>query len=180
MRTLDSNYTAELERLRQKHAQDLALTRHEIDSAYRTQWKAQNRENEKIREEAAKAKDEEVQRIKAESNARVRDLEEKVKELERQMVAQVEEWHEERENAIERARHEVEDLWERRWRDRARIEEEEKERAEIEREKERAEVVREKQRVEIEREKERADIEREKELREAFKRTVEEWMLSKG
>ncbi|KAI4261138.1 MAG: hypothetical protein L6R42_003659 [Xanthoria sp. 1 TBL-2021] len=180
VRTLDSNFTAELEHLRQKHVQDLALTRHQIDSVYRAQWKAQNRENEKIREEAAKARDEEVQRIKAESDARVRGLEEKVRELEGALVAQAEEGHAKHEKAVEKARHEVEDLWERRWRDRARIEEEEKERAEIEWEKERAEVEREKQRVEIEREKERADIEREKELREAFKRTVEEWMLSKG
>ena len=173
VRTLDSNYTAELERLRQKHAQELAvarqeqaqelaLTRHEIDAAYRAQWKAQNRENERIREEAAKARDEEVQRIRTESDTKVKNMEERVMDLEKALVVQVEEGYEDREKAVEKARHEVEDLWEKRWRDRARIEEEEKERAAIEREKERAEV------------------EREKELREAFKKTVKEWMSSTG
>ncbi|KAI4214445.1 MAG: hypothetical protein L6R36_009421 [Xanthoria steineri] len=186
VRTLDSNYTAELERVRQQHAQEVALTRHNIDAAYRAQWKAKNREIEKIREEAAAARDEAVHRIRAEADARVRGLEEKVKGLEAALVAQAEEGSEERDRAVERARHEVEDLWERRWRDRARIEEEEKARAEEERELERAEVEKErvmwerekvelekeKERVESEREKERAEREREKELRERIKGTV--------
>ncbi|KAL8672879.1 MAG: hypothetical protein Q9168_002688 [Polycauliona sp. 1 TL-2023] len=162
VRTLDSNYTADCERLRQKYAQEVAATRHEIDAAYRAQWKAQNRENEKIREEAAKARDEEVQRIQTESDVKVRVLEERVLELESTLVAQAQHGLEEREKAIEKARHEVEDLWEKRWRDRARIEAEEK------------------QRADVERQKERADFEREKECREAFKRTVKEWMSSKG
>ena len=155
VRTLDSNYTADLESLRQKHAQDIALTRHEIDAAYRAQWKAQNRENERIREEAVKARDEEVQRIKAESDARV-------KELERALTAQAEEARGKQEKAVAKARHEVEDLWERRWRDRIRIDEEEK------------------KRVEIDRQKERAAFEKEKELRDAFQRQVKEWMRSNG
>ncbi|KAL8640774.1 MAG: hypothetical protein Q9226_008708 [Calogaya cf. arnoldii] len=155
VRTLDSNYTADLERLRQKHAQDLALTRHEIDAAYRAQWKAQNRENERIREEAAKARDEEVQRVKAESDART-------KELERALIEQADEAHGAKERAVAKARHEVEDLWEKRWRDRIRIDEEEK------------------KRVEMERKKERAAFEREKDLRDAFQRQVKEWMRSHG
>ncbi|KAL8932547.1 MAG: hypothetical protein Q9211_006252, partial [Gyalolechia sp. 1 TL-2023] len=53
VRTLDQNYTTELGELRAQHSQELATIRNDIDAAYRTQWKAKNRENEKIREEAA-------------------------------------------------------------------------------------------------------------------------------
>ncbi|KAL9001278.1 MAG: hypothetical protein Q9169_000169 [Polycauliona sp. 2 TL-2023] len=164
VRTLDSNYTADLERLRQKHVQELAATRHEIDAAYRAQWKTQNRQNERIREEAAKARDEEVHRIKTESDVKVQVLEARVQELESALVMQAEEWLEQREKAVEKARHEVEDTWEKRWRDRSRIEAEEKERADVERQKAK--------------ERERVKLEREKELQEAFKKTVKEWMSS--
>ncbi|KAL8782365.1 MAG: hypothetical protein Q9213_005443 [Squamulea squamosa] len=139
--TLDSNYTADLERLKQKHAQELAVTRHDIDAAYRAQRKIELREMERFREEAAAARDLEIMQIRAERDARVlglegkiRGLEEKVQEMERALSKQVEKGVEERRVAVEKARHEVEDLWERRWRDRARVEGEERERAEVERE----------------------------------------------
>ncbi|KAL8765890.1 MAG: hypothetical protein Q9209_007191, partial [Squamulea sp. 1 TL-2023] len=141
VRTLDSNYTAELERLRQKHAQELAVTRHDIDAAYRAQRKVELREMERFKEEAAAARDLEIKQIRAERDAtvlglegKIRGLEEKVQEMERALAAGVEEGVEERRVAVEKARHEVEDLWERRWRDRARVEGEERERAEAERE----------------------------------------------
>ncbi|KAL8863211.1 MAG: hypothetical protein Q9178_000586 [Gyalolechia marmorata] len=159
VRTLDSNYTAEIERLRQKHAQELAMTRHDIDAAYRAHWKDQNREIEKIREEAAKSRDVEIDMIRAESGARIQGLEEEVRELERALVVRAEEGHQEREMAVQRARHEVEDLWERRWRDRATVEEEERKRAEVEREK--------------------AETERERELEEKMRRRDEDWLLSR-
>lgn len=133
VRTLDSNYTAEVERLRQKHAQELAVTRHDIDQAYRAQWKAKNREIEKIREEAAAAKDVEVHAIRVKSELRVARLEEKVRQLETMLTEQAEMKDEEHRRAINKARHEIEDLWEKRWSDRSRVESEERERAEMKR-----------------------------------------------
>ncbi|KAI4251399.1 MAG: hypothetical protein LQ352_004870 [Teloschistes flavicans] len=124
VRTLDQNYTAAIERLRQEHVQQLALTRHDIDQAYRAQWKAKNKEIERIREETALAKDLEVERIKEENDARMRDMEEKISLLEQELAGRCEGQN----TAIERARHEIEDIWEKRWSDRARIEREERER----------------------------------------------------
>ncbi|KAL8705308.1 MAG: hypothetical protein Q9201_001554 [Fulgogasparrea decipioides] len=126
VRTLDQNYTAAIERLRQEHAQAIATTRYDIDQAYRTQWKEKNREIERIREEAALAKDREVDQIRVENEARVKALEERVKELANELNGQ----KQSQDAAIEKARHEIEDLWERRWRDRIKIEREEKARSE--------------------------------------------------
>ncbi|KAL8807583.1 MAG: hypothetical protein Q9182_000567 [Xanthomendoza sp. 2 TL-2023] len=133
VRTLDSNYTAELERLRQKQAQELAVMRHDIDQAYRAQWKAKNREIEKIREETAAARDLEVNQIRAESGSRIAGLEVKVQQLETTLAEQAEKMDKEHRLAIEKARHEIEDLWEKRWSDRTRVESEERERAEMKR-----------------------------------------------
>ncbi|KAL8778222.1 MAG: hypothetical protein Q9194_002126 [Teloschistes cf. exilis] len=124
VRTLDQNYTAAIEHLRQEHAQQLARTRHDIDQAYRAQWKAKNKEIERIREEAALAKDLEVERIIEENDARIRDMEEKISQLEQELAEQSDGQN----IAIEKARHEIEDIWEKRWSDRARVEKEERER----------------------------------------------------
>ena len=81
VRTLDQNYTLELERLRKEHEQALATTRHNIDQAYREQWKAKNREIERIREQTAAAKDAEVNDVRLELSARIDKLEAEVGQL---------------------------------------------------------------------------------------------------
>ncbi|KAL8951584.1 MAG: hypothetical protein Q9222_002439 [Ikaeria aurantiellina] len=141
VRTLDHNYTASIEALRQQHAQQLAMTRHDIDQAYRAQWKAKNREIEKIREEAAMAKDLEVSRLRTEYESKFHKLEDQVKELERQAVSREyeavkAEWQaeEKKEISVERARHEVEDLWEKRWNDRTRVENDERQVSKLQKE----------------------------------------------
>ncbi|KAL8693275.1 MAG: hypothetical protein Q9218_001876 [Villophora microphyllina] len=126
VRTLDQNYTAAIERLRQEHVQQLALTRHDIDQAYRAQWKAKNQQIERIREEAAAAKDLEVEKIRSENELRVQTLEERVSQLERELGEQTER----QDAAVEKARHEIEDIWEKRWSDRNKVENEEKARIE--------------------------------------------------
>lgn len=126
VRTLDQNYTAELERLRAQHEQELATIRNDIDAAYRTQWKAKNREIEKIREEAAV----EIDQARKETS-----------EMEQELLEQKERKDEDVRILVQKARHEVEDLWERRWRDRTRVESEERERMEREHRKKIADAI---------------------------------------
>lgn len=127
VRTLDQNYTAAIERLRQEHVQEIAATRHDIDQAYRAQWKVKNQQIERIREEAAMVRDEEIETLRALYEERFRDMEEKVSRLERELAEQ----KEGQAGAIEKARHEIEDLWEKRWSDRAHVEQQERARAEV-------------------------------------------------
>ncbi|KAL8726177.1 MAG: hypothetical protein Q9181_006156 [Wetmoreana brouardii] len=170
VRTLDQNYTAAVERLRQEHAQAIAMTRHDIDQAYRTQWKQKNREIERIREEAAVAKDREVDQVRTENEARVKALEEKVNGLENELDGQ----KQSQDAAIEKARHEIEDLWEKRWRDRIKIEREEKARSEKDW-KSRMEAS-----VNAESEKWIAFLkERERQIAEVIRRSIWEWHPSR-
>ncbi|KAI4143901.1 MAG: hypothetical protein L6R39_004394 [Caloplaca ligustica] len=118
VRTLDQNYTAELERLRAQHTQELAATRHDIDQAYRVQWKAKNQEIERIREEAA----EEIEKVRKELGERVKGLEEEVERVKGSLEEGLREKEEEKEREVQKARHQVEDLWERRWIERGRVE----------------------------------------------------------
>ena len=121
VRTLDQNYTAELDRLRSHHAQELAVIRNEIDAAYRAQWKAKNREIERIREEVAV----EIEQGRAECEASASRMELALQEQKERMEGEMQ-------VAVEKARHEVEDMWERRWSDRGKVEREERKRAEEE------------------------------------------------
>ncbi|KAL9002645.1 MAG: hypothetical protein Q9188_004445 [Gyalolechia gomerana] len=130
VRTLDQNFTIELDRLHAQHARELATLRNDIDAAYRTQWKAKNREIEKVREEAA-----------VEVHNAHKECEASVSKMERELAEEREQKHEEVMHLVERARHEVEDLWERRWSDWTRVENEERERMEIEHRKEVADTV---------------------------------------
>lgn len=121
VRTLDSRYTSELERLRQEnerlrasHAEDIALMRNNLDAAYRDVLKKRDREVERAREEAASRAAElesEVSRWKDEGEGRLRRLEEDAL----QQRVMMEEAHA---GEMERAKNAVEDVWERRWRDR--------------------------------------------------------------
>lgn len=121
MHTLDQNYTASLEALRAQHASALAATRHSIDAAYRAQWKAKNREIEIIKQEAAR-----------EIGDMEKACEVKALQMEKAVLEQREEKVREMAAAVQKARHEVEDLWERRWAERMSVEGEEKRRTERE------------------------------------------------
>ncbi|KAI4124049.1 MAG: hypothetical protein LQ338_005003 [Usnochroma carphineum] len=126
VRTLDQNYTAELDKLRAQHAQELATTRHDIDAAYRAQWKAKNREIERIREEAAV----EIEHMRKECEARISALETEVGTVQAHLEQRLLEKEEEKQGAVQKARHEIEDMWEKRWSDRTRVENEERKRLE--------------------------------------------------
>ncbi|KAL8940091.1 MAG: hypothetical protein Q9216_003000 [Gyalolechia sp. 2 TL-2023] len=126
VRTLDQNYTAELDRLRAQHAQEIATIRNDIDAAYRTQWKAKNREIEKIREQTAL----EIDQARQETS-----------EMKQELIEQRERKDEDVRLLVEKARHEVEDLWEKRWSDRASVENEERGRMEREHRKEAADAI---------------------------------------
>ena len=128
VRTLDQNYTAAIEHLRQEHVQEIATTRHDIDQAYRAQWKVKNQQIERIREEAARARDEEIASLRALYEERYKDMEEKVLRLEKELQAE----KDKQQVPVEKARHEVEDVWERRWSDRNEVEKSEKQRANAE------------------------------------------------
>lgn len=128
VRTIDQNHARELANLAREHEREraylvteheraLAAVRHEIDQAYRKEWKVKNREVEKFREEA---------------NARVASLEVECKDLaiaHAAIVAQLQQdasdqvsaLVEEHVLAIDKARNAIEDIWEGRWSDRDRL-----------------------------------------------------------
>ena len=128
VRTIDSRYTSELERLRQdiatlqqSHAEELALMRNNIDAAYRAVLKNRNREVEKAKESAASRAEEleqEVLKWKGDTENRIALLQ-REHEIERERMA------EEHRLEVERERNAVEDVWERRWRERMDLVEEE-------------------------------------------------------
>jgi phage host-nuclease inhibitor protein Gam len=128
VRTIDQNHALELTRLANEHERQLAAVRHEIDQAYRREWKAKNREVEKFREDA---------------NARVAALEVKyqnqanvhaaaIAKLQQETRDQLAASAEEHELATDKARNAIEDLWEGRWRDRVRLADEEARRMDLE------------------------------------------------
>lgn len=132
VRTLDQNYTTSLENLRTQHASDLASTRHSIDAAYRAQWKAKNREIEVIRQEAAREVEEVKKECAREMERMEKECEVNARQMERAIIEHREQKDREMAVAVLKARHEVEDLWERRWAERMKVEEEEKRRRERE------------------------------------------------
>lgn len=136
---IDQNHTRELARLTAEHERDkarlvneheraVAAVRHEIDQAYRREWKVKNREVEKSREEAT---------------ARVANLEAECKDLtiaHAAIVAQLRQDTSDQISALveahvlatDKARNAIEDLWEGRWSDRDRLAAEEARRLELE------------------------------------------------
>ncbi|KAL9012689.1 MAG: hypothetical protein Q9173_002555, partial [Seirophora scorigena] len=106
VRTLDQNYTTSLAALRAQHARDLAATRHSIDAAYRTQWKAAARDTELAKQDAAR----EVEAVKQEAaraaEAMRRECEGNARHIERAIVEHAEQKEWEMQAAVQRARHE--------------------------------------------------------------------------
>ncbi|KAL8644372.1 MAG: hypothetical protein Q9210_007289 [Variospora velana] len=141
VRTLDQNYTSSLAALRTQHARDLGATRHSIDAAYRAQWKAKGREIELMKQEAALEMEtvkrdaaREIEEVKREATREVeqmrKECEGNARQTERAIVEHTEQKDREMQAAVQKARHEVEDMWERRWSERTRVEAEEKKRRE--------------------------------------------------
>ena len=106
VRTIDQNHTRELANLTQEHERRLAAIRNEIDQEYRREWKIRNREVEQIREEADST----------------------IAQLQKDATNQIAALVEAHEIATVKARNAIEDLWERRWSDRVRLEAEEAQR----------------------------------------------------
>ena len=148
VRTIDENHVRQLTRLREDHERELAITRNAIDEAYRKEFKAKNREIERIREEAAN----EIENIRRESAADVAAVQEEMEALSsnhNQTVSRIQQenaeqlviLHEEHQAAIEKAKHAIEDLWEGRWHDRTKVAIEEAERRDAKRDGEWLKVI---------------------------------------
>ena len=128
VRTIDSRYTAEVARLtneNQKAAEEfdreVARMRNEIDATYRNVLKERDKAVERAREEAA-SRVEELEKVvrawKVECQERLEETEVVATETKERLRA-------EGERQASKARHEVEDVWERRWRDRMALVDEE-------------------------------------------------------
>ena len=128
VRTIDQKYADDLLQLTQSHERELAAIRHEIDQAYRKEWKTKNREVEKFREEA--------NTHVADIEAKMEDLacahEETVERIQRDFDERMAELAEVNEITIDKARNAIEDLWEQRWSDRTRLAVEETRRVDLE------------------------------------------------
>ncbi|KAL9634681.1 MAG: hypothetical protein Q9164_003951 [Protoblastenia rupestris] len=118
VRTIDSRYTLELERMRQEivqlkqaHAEESALMRNDMDAAYRGVLKKRDREVEKVKEEAA-SRVERLERDLEEVRSEAAKEAERVREEAKNIARRTEEDHR---KEVERERHVVEDEWERRW-----------------------------------------------------------------
>ena len=136
VRTIDENHARQVGRIRQDYEREIAATRNAIDEAYRREFKAKNREIERVREQTAN----EIEQIRREAAADVAAIQEEiemlsadhhdiVKRMQRENADQTLSLHEEHQAAIDKARHAIEDLWEGRWHDRSRLAAEEAKRA---------------------------------------------------
>ncbi|MCJ1444576.1 MAG: hypothetical protein MMC23_005078 [Stictis urceolatum] len=113
VRTLDANHSAELARLHVEHAASLSRTRHDIDAAYRSTLHEAHARAENIAAET-----------RAEMGSTIEALEARGAELGRlveELRGELEEERGRRGEEVRRARNEVEDVWEGRWRDRMRL-----------------------------------------------------------
>lgn len=128
VRTIDQKYAADLLRLTESHERELAAIRHEIDQAYRKEWKAKNQEVEKFREEA----NTHVAKIEAEMENLILTHEEGVGRMQRDSDEQRARLAEETDIAIDKARNAIEDIWEERWSDQIQLAKEEARRVDLE------------------------------------------------
>ncbi|KAL6717561.1 hypothetical protein ACLMJK_005476 [Lecanora helva] len=128
VRTIDENHARQLARIHEDHERELAGTRNAIDEVYRKEFKAKNREIERIREEAAN----EIESVRKQAAADVAAIKDEIADLNAQNdanIARIQQenserlimLHEEYQTAIEKAKHAIEDLWEGRWHDRAKV-----------------------------------------------------------
>lgn len=139
VRHIDETHRRQVARINLAHEQELAAVRDAIDKAYRKEFKAKDREIERIRAEAAgdvaaieESKVREVDRMRDEGEAKIKALEEEVEAVRKECEEEVKRlrWEaEEREGemregfekAMEKACNAIEDIWEGRWKDRSRF-----------------------------------------------------------
>lgn len=135
VRTIDENHARQVARMSEAYEQKLFATRHDIDQAYRQEFKARNKEVERIREEAGSsiaALESEVGRIREEAGSSIAALEAEIEALKithddavarahREVEQTIAKFERENAAAIEKARHAVEDTWESRWHDRNKL-----------------------------------------------------------
>lgn len=121
VRTIDERYTSELDRLKQelsaqqdRHVEEVALMRNNVDGAYRQVLKARDQQVEKAKGEAATR----VFELEKEVLAAKADNARQLAETHDQIAKEKEAMLEEHAKKVERERNAVEDVWERRWRDR--------------------------------------------------------------
>lgn len=150
VRTIDGNQAQEIQRLTEEHERELtacrdeiqhlaeahekelAAMRHEIDQAYRKEWKAKNREVEKIREETNTV----VATLEIEVERLITTHEDTVLRMQSETSEQIMRLEKAHEVAIDKARNAIEDLWETRWSDRTRFVKEEAHMAGLDKERE--------------------------------------------
>ena len=131
VRHIDETHRRQVARINQAHEQDLAATRDAIDKVYRKEFKAKDREMERVRAEAAddvakveESKARELDGMREDMDATVAVLEMEGEVLRREVARlrrEMEEREEGFEKAIERACNAIEDLWEGRWNDRTKL-----------------------------------------------------------
>ena len=139
VRHIDETHRRQVARINLAHEQELAAVRDAIDKAYRKEFKAKDREIERIRAEAAgdvaaleESKVREVDRVRDEGEAKVKALEGEVEAVRREceeVVGRLRWEAEEREKemregfekAMEKACNAIEDVWEGRWKDRSKF-----------------------------------------------------------
>ena len=139
VRHIDETHRRQVARINLAHEQELAAVRDAIDKAYRKEFKAKDREIERIRAEAAgdvaaieESKVREVDRMRDAGEAKIKALEgeveavrkeceEVVGRLRLEAEAREGEMREGFEKAMEKACNAIEDVWEGRWKDRSRF-----------------------------------------------------------
>ncbi|KAG8530967.1 uncharacterized protein KY384_004324 [Bacidia gigantensis] len=132
VRTLDERYTDELERRRQEierlqstHTSQLAQMRNDVDAVYRIELRKRSQETERVKEEFASRAEELVRdALKREEGSR--NL---VSQVNFEAEQQMQELREQHMQELQRERNAVEDVWERRWRERMNLLEEERTRS---------------------------------------------------
>ena len=135
VRHIDETHRRQVARINLAHEQELAAMRDAIDKAYRQEFKAKDREIERIRAEAAddmarleESKVKEVDGVREKGEKRLAALEGEMEEVRREAEMRGEEMREAFEKRLEKACNAIEDVWEGRWKDRSKLAVEEKRR----------------------------------------------------
>ena len=135
VRHIDETHRRQVARINLAHEQEMAAMRDAIDKAYRQEFKAKDREIERIRAEAAddmarleESKVREVDGVREEGEKRMVALEGELEKERREGEEREREMRTEFEMRLEKACNAIEDVWEGRWNDRSKLAVEERRR----------------------------------------------------
>ncbi|KAK0513900.1 hypothetical protein JMJ35_003622 [Cladonia borealis] len=135
VRHIDETHRRQVARINLAHEQEMAAMRDAIDKAYRQEFKAKDREIERIRAEAAddmarleESKVREVDGVREEGEKRLVALEGELEKERREGEEREGETRREFEMRLEKACNAIEDVWEGRWNDRSKLAVEERRR----------------------------------------------------